>query len=39
LAEAFRERLAVRISTRVIPAGSLPCWELKATRLVDARGE
>ena len=37
LADAFRERLAVRIPTRVVPHGSLPRWELKARRLVDAR--
>jgi phenylacetate-CoA ligase len=34
LAEALRERLAVRIPTRAVPAGSLPRWELKAKRLV-----
>ena len=39
LATAFRERLAVRIPTRVVPAGSLPRWELKAKRVVDARGQ
>lgn len=39
LARAFRERLSVRIATRVVPAGSLPRWELKAKRLVDARGD
>jgi phenylacetate-CoA ligase len=37
LAHALRERLAVRIPTRAVPAGSLPRWELKARRLVDAR--
>jgi phenylacetate-CoA ligase len=37
LAVAFRERLAVRIATRAVPAGSLPRWELKARRLVDLR--
>ena len=37
LAEALRERLAVRIPTRAVPIGSLPRWELKARRLVDAR--
>ena len=37
LADAFRERLAVRIPTRVVPHGSLPRWELKARRVVDAR--
>ena len=38
LAETFRERLGVRIPTRVVPQGSLPRWELKAKRVVDARG-
>ena len=38
LARALRERLAVRIPTRAVPAGSLPRWDLKARRLVDARG-
>ena len=37
LADAVRERLAVRIPTRAVPQGSLPRWELKARRLVDAR--
>lgn len=37
LAGALRERLAVRIPTRVVPTGSLPRWELKARRLVDTR--
>jgi phenylacetate-CoA ligase len=37
LARALRERLAVRIPTRVVPTGSLPRSELKARRLVDAR--
>jgi phenylacetate-CoA ligase len=37
LANAFRERLAVRIPTRAVPAGSLPRWELKAKRVVDLR--
>ncbi len=37
LAMAFRERLAVRIPTRAVAAGSLPRWELKARRLVDLR--
>jgi phenylacetate-CoA ligase len=37
LAHALRERLAVRIPTRAVPAGSLPRWELKAKRLVDQR--
>jgi len=37
LARAFHDRLAVRIPTRTVPAGSLPRWELKALRVVDAR--
>jgi len=37
VAQALRERLAVRIPTRAVAAGSLPRWELKAKRLVDAR--
>lgn len=37
LARTLRERLAVRIPTRAVPAGSLPRFELKARRLVDAR--
>lgn len=37
VARALRERLAVRIPTRAVPAGSLPRFELKARRLVDAR--
>ncbi|MBI3050502.1 MAG: phenylacetate--CoA ligase family protein [Acidobacteria bacterium] len=37
LARVLRERLAVRIPTRAVPVGSLPRWELKARRLVDAR--
>ena len=39
LADAFSERLAVRIPTRVVPAGSLPRFELKARRVVDRREE
>jgi phenylacetate-CoA ligase len=37
LSDAFRERLGVRIPTRVVEAESLPRWELKAKRVVDAR--
>ena len=37
LARALQERLAVRIPTRAVAAGSLPRWELKAKRLIDAR--
>ena len=37
LARRLHERLAVRVPTRVVPGGSLPRWELKARRLVDAR--
>lgn len=36
---AFRERLGVRIPTRAVPAESLPRFELKARRVVDARGD
>ncbi len=39
LADAFSERLAVRIPTRVVPAGTLPRFELKARRVVDCREE
>jgi len=37
LAEEMRLRLAVRIETRAVPAGSLPRFELKARRIVDER--
>jgi phenylacetate-CoA ligase len=37
LAQVLHERLAVRIPTRAVPVASLPRWELKARRLVDAR--
>jgi phenylacetate-CoA ligase len=37
LGRAFKERLGVRIPTQVVPAESLPRWELKARRVVDAR--
>ncbi|MDP7472739.1 MAG: hypothetical protein QGI02_10340, partial [Vicinamibacterales bacterium] len=37
LADAFSERLAVRIPTKVVPADSLPRFELKARRVVDER--
>jgi phenylacetate-CoA ligase len=37
LSQAFRERLGIRIPTRVVAAESLPRWELKARRVVDAR--
>lgn len=37
VAHALRERLAVRIPTRAVPAGSLPRWELKARRVNDER--
>jgi phenylacetate-CoA ligase len=39
LADAFSQRLAVRIPTRAMPAGSLPRFELKARRVVDRREE
>jgi phenylacetate-CoA ligase len=37
LANAFHERLGVRIATSAVAPGSLPRWELKARRLVDRR--
>jgi phenylacetate-CoA ligase len=37
LSRAFRERLGVRIQAQVVPLESLPRWELKARRVVDAR--
>ena len=37
LAEELRLRLAVRIGTRAVAAGSLPRFELKARRVVDER--
>jgi len=37
LAEELRLRLAVRIETRAVSAGSLPRFELKARRIVDER--
>jgi phenylacetate-CoA ligase len=37
LAEALRQRLGVRIPTRVVPAASLPRFELKAKRVIDLR--
>lgn len=37
LAEAFRQRLGVRLLTRGVPAGALPRFELKARRIVDRR--
>ena len=37
LSRAFRERLGVRIPAQVVPPESLPRWELKARRVVDAR--
>ena len=37
LGRELRQRLAVRIPTRAVPVGTLPRWELKARRLVDAR--
>jgi len=37
LAEELRLRLAVRIETRAVPAGSLPRFELKARRILDER--
>jgi phenylacetate-CoA ligase len=37
LAEELRVRLAIRVETRAVPAGSLPRFELKARRVVDER--
>jgi phenylacetate-CoA ligase len=37
IAELMRQRIGIRIQTRVVPAGSLPRWELKARRVVDLR--
>jgi phenylacetate-CoA ligase len=37
LAEALQQRLGVRIPTRVVPAASLPRFELKAKRVIDLR--
>jgi phenylacetate-CoA ligase len=37
LAEELRVRLALRIETRAVAAGSLPRFELKARRIVDER--
>ena len=39
VSRAFRDRIGIRIPTRVVPAESLPRWELKARRVVDARLE
>ena len=37
LADALRRRLGVRIDVTVVPAGSLPRFDLKARRVVDRR--
>lgn len=37
VADALRQRLAVRIPTTAVPRGSLPRFELKARRIVDRR--
>jgi phenylacetate-CoA ligase len=37
VADALRQRLAVRIPTIAVPRGSLPRFELKARRIVDRR--
>ena len=39
VARALSEQIGVRIDTRAVPAGALPRWELKATRLVDRRDD
>jgi len=37
IARTLHDRLAVRVPTRAVPPGSLPRFDLKARRLVDAR--
>ena len=37
LADAFSQRLAVRIETQTVAPASLPRFELKANRVVDRR--
>lgn len=37
LADAFRQRLGVRVDVSIVPAQSLPRFELKARRIVDRR--
>jgi len=39
VSRTFRDRFGLRIPTRVVPPESLPRWELKARRVVDARVE
>jgi phenylacetate-CoA ligase len=39
VAQALQEQFAVRIATRSAAPGSLPRWELKARRVVDARDD
>ena len=39
LVQRIRERLAVRITCRIVEPHSLPRWELKARRVVDRRDE
>ena len=35
--EEMQKRLSLRVPVHVVPAGTLPRWELKARRLVDKR--
>jgi phenylacetate-CoA ligase len=37
LSEALSQRLAVRIPATIVPAGTLPRFNLKAKRIVDRR--
>jgi phenylacetate-CoA ligase len=37
LSEALSQRLAVRIPATIVPAGTLPRFDLKAKRIVDRR--
>jgi len=37
LSEALSQRLAVRIPVAIVPAGTLPRFDLKAKRIVDRR--
>ena len=37
IADALRQRLGVRVEVTIVPAQSLPRFELKARRIVDRR--
>ncbi len=39
LADAFHERLGIRVDVSIVPERSLPRFELKARRIVDRRGD